>query len=318
MESALQLFGYLILTFLAIIVPFLGILLSIFQEGISKLTIQYENEKSSSEKNIQDQLKKQGVAKKINVQEIEQSIKKLKAIKKTAETKLSYLNPKRQILRLFTIFLISFLGVISAILIKINIYYTGVLIVVSLIFFFSALYVLWKLLGIIIEVKKIIDGDTRDMEAKTIELLSLISQPPQVVQIQEQYFLKNTYLIIMNKDIKKDGVEFTLYTDDKKDVDISLINAEKRMAKNVEVGFMFSRNFIIAKSTNYTIYTDKDGSQIVRYNVREIQGDTTYVFPSLIITPINEGEYVIRVFIKAENIEPTYRNVHFKIKVAPF
>jgi len=214
--------------------------------------------------------------------------------------------------------LISFLGVILAILIKINIYYIGVLIIVSLIFFFSALYILWKLLGIVIEVKKIIDEDKKDMEAKIIELLSLISQPPQVVQIQEQYFLKNTYLIIMNKDIKKDGVEFTLYTDTTRGLDIKLINAEKRMAKNVEVGFLFSRNFIITKSTKYAINTDKDGHQIVRFKIKEIQGYTTYIFPRLIITPINEGKYVIRTFIKAENIEPTYRDVHFKIKVAPF
>ena len=80
MVSAITLFGFLILTFLAIIVPFFGILLSIFQEGISKLSEQYENEKSNSEKNIQAQLKKQARKKKLNVEEIERSIKELRRI----------------------------------------------------------------------------------------------------------------------------------------------------------------------------------------------------------------------------------------------
>lgn len=62
MESSLQLFGYLILIFLGIVVPFLIILLSIFQEGISKLTAQYKNEKFISEENLKNQLKKQAEA----------------------------------------------------------------------------------------------------------------------------------------------------------------------------------------------------------------------------------------------------------------
>ena len=43
MDIALQLFGYLILTVLTIVVPIFIVLLSIFQEGVSKLSKQYEN-----------------------------------------------------------------------------------------------------------------------------------------------------------------------------------------------------------------------------------------------------------------------------------
>lgn len=67
MEQAIQLFGYLILTFLGIVSPILVILLSLFREGISQLTIQYENEKSQSENNIKEQLKKMGEAGKTDV-----------------------------------------------------------------------------------------------------------------------------------------------------------------------------------------------------------------------------------------------------------
>ena len=116
MEQAIQLFGFLILTFLGIVSPILVILLSMFREGISQLTIQYENEKSQSKNNIKEQLKKIVEAGKTDVEGIEQSLNKLKAIKKTAETKLSYLNPRKQILRLYMPFLISFLGAILSLI----------------------------------------------------------------------------------------------------------------------------------------------------------------------------------------------------------
>ena len=55
MNIALQLFGYLILTVLAIVVPIFIVLLSIFQEGVSKLSAQYEIKKKQSEKNLEEQ-----------------------------------------------------------------------------------------------------------------------------------------------------------------------------------------------------------------------------------------------------------------------
>ena len=79
-EQAIQLFGYLILTFLAVPAPILVILLSVFREGRSKLTIQYENERSQSEHNINEQLKKTGETGKADVEHIQLSLNKLKAI----------------------------------------------------------------------------------------------------------------------------------------------------------------------------------------------------------------------------------------------
>ena len=144
MEQAIQLFGFLILAFLGVVGPILVILLSVFREGISKLTIQYENEKFQSEKNIKEQLKKIAEAENADVKEIEQSLKSLKALKMIAETKLSYLNPKTQILQLFLPLLIAFLGVILAILTKTNVYCVGLFITVSLICLVYTIFVLRK------------------------------------------------------------------------------------------------------------------------------------------------------------------------------
>jgi hypothetical protein len=52
---AIQLYGYLILAFLAIVTPIFGILLSIFPEGLSRLSTEYENEIALTKENIKKQ-----------------------------------------------------------------------------------------------------------------------------------------------------------------------------------------------------------------------------------------------------------------------
>lgn len=310
MEQAIQLFGNLILAFLGVVAPILVILLSISREGISKLTIQYENEKSQSEKNIKEQLKRLAEAEETNVTEIEQSLKSLKAIKKTAEIKLSYLNPKRQVLRLFIPLLISLLGVILAILNKSNIYYAILSIAVSSICFAYAMVALWKLLDIIIEVRRTIDDDKKDRDMKTIELLSAL------VEKGTQYFLKAVYITLDDKNIEDNEGEITISADKKQELKIGITNDETRMAKNIEIGFIFPPDFIIEKTDYYSIYTDKT-SQIVRYTTALMHGNTDLHLSPLIITPIKEGDYKIRTFIKAENIESTHRALNLKVTERP-
>lgn len=310
MEQAIQLFGFLILTFLGIVSPILVILLSLFREGISQLTIQYENEKSQSENNIKDQLKKIGEAGKTDVGAIEKSLNELKAIKKSAETKLSYLNPKAQIFRLYILLLISFLGVILAILIKTNIYYVVLFIAISLICFVYSIVILWKLLGIIIEIKKTIDDDKKDMDMKTIKLLSAL------VEKEAEYLLKAVYINIDNKNIQDDTGEITVLVDEKQELKIGITNSETRMAKNMEIGFIFPLDFIIEKTDYYSIVTTKT-TQIIRYTRDLIHGKTNQPLSPLIITPLKESDYKINTFIKAENIESTYKNLNLKVTEKP-
>lgn len=306
MELAFQLFGYLILTFLGVVAPILVILLSIFREGTLKLTTQSENEKLQTERNIKEQFKKLGEKDKIDEKAIKQSLKELKATKKTAATKLSYLDPKKQLLRLFIPLLISFLGVIFAILATANIYYVGLSIAVSLMCFIYAIVVLWKLLGIMIEVKKTIDDDKKDMDTKTIELLSAL------VEKEPEYFLKDVYVTIDEKNIKDNGGKITFSADKKQELRIGINNSETRMAKNVEIGFIFPPDFIIEKTNYYSIYNDKT-SQVVRYRTSLIQADTHLKLNPLIITPLKKGDHKITTFIKAENIKSLYLDLNLKV-----
>ncbi|GAI93989.1 unnamed protein product, partial [marine sediment metagenome] len=93
MELAIELFGYLILTILGLVLPIVAILLSVFQEGISKLAQQYQAEISQSEENLKTIAK----AKRTDLAAIQQSIKELESTEKRARTKLSYLSPRKQI-----------------------------------------------------------------------------------------------------------------------------------------------------------------------------------------------------------------------------
>lgn len=308
MELSLQLYGYLILTFLGIITPFLIILLSIFQEGVSKLTSQYENEKSNSEENLKAQIQKQSERKHTNVKEIKQSIKELETISKKAKKKLSYLNPKKQTLKIFIYFLVSFLGVILEILNNINIFGLPVFIVISLIFFAFALHVLWKELCVIIEVRKIIDRDKNEFDMKTLELLS------SIVKKDEDYFLKNVFPEINGIEIRDDSKEITLnYANIKHSIELVLNNSDTRMAKNIEFGIVFPKSFLVEKSPNYSTFIDTNGDKIIRYNSDSIHGRTNRILSPLEITPMEEGEFIIKTFIKAENIEVKNRPVKFII-----
>jgi predicted PurR-regulated permease PerM len=305
MESAITLFGFLILTFLGLIVPLLGILLSLFRQGIIELTAQYENQKTNSEKNLSEQLKRQGESGQPNVPEIQKSIQELTKIKEAADKKLSYLNPKKQLLRLFLFLFISFLSTIGALLLKDHTFYRVVSVILSLFFFCITIFILWKLLGILVEVKQTVDARRGELESKIIGLLSLSSSAG---------FIKDVYPMINGKAVENDKSEIEIALNTKNTLKLAIINSEKRMAKRVEMGLVFPREFIVEKSTGYSIYTSGDGSQIVRYQTTELQGKTNLILADLIINPIKKDTFKIRTFINAENIETVSYLVLFKIQ----
>ena len=309
MEQAIQLFGYLILTFLGFVVPIVGLLLSTFQEGLSKLTAQYESEKTQSEQNIREQLKKLAESEKTDVAEIEKTLDALKAIKRTAEAKLSYLNPRRQTFRLFLPLLISFGGVIGSLVINPNVPYVYLLLLGSLVCFVYAMSGLWNLLNIMVEVKKSVDSNRKDVETKTIELLSALVEK---FEKGGQYFLRNVHIALDRRNIEKDVGEISLLINKKEEVKLGIENSEPRMAKNLEIGFTFRTEFIIERKSEYNVYAEQ-AIQIVRYNVNMLQGNTHMILTPVVITPLKEGDYKIRTFIKAENIESKGHELSLKV-----
>jgi len=162
------------------------------------------------------------------------------------------------------------------------------------------------LVGIIVETQKIIHDDGREKDIRVVELLKAL------VKKEAQYFLKDIFITIDAEKIQDNTGVITIAADKKQELKIGIYNDENRMAKNIEIGFTFPLDFIIEKSNRYTIYTDKS-FQIVRYALSSIHGNTLLKLNSLIITPLNTGDYKIQTFIKAENIETVYKNVNLKV-----
>lgn len=306
MELAIQLYGYLILTLLGFITPILAILLSLYSRGISQLSKEYQEEKSRAEAQIRELAKSE----KTDIKEIESSINKLKKIGQTTKQKLAYLQPKAQIINLFALLLTSFLCVICALLDAKILWASISFILISFLLLICGIYILYEMLLVFVEVKKIADTQKEEDKAKIVDLLSAIVERTD----------KGGMLFLHNVAITIDGIKFK---DDKQSIDIEInksqgfsigfSNTENRMVKNLEIGLVFTNDFIIQKSSDdYSIYSNKT-QQIIRFKKDFIQGDTHYIFGTLNITALKLGDYIVENFVKAENIEVIKGS--FKLKV---
>lgn len=166
------------------------------------------------------------------------------------------------------------------------------------------------LIGIIVEVRGIIDADKKDIDSRTIELLSALVKK---AEDRGEYYLERVYLTLEGEDIKDDSTTTTLPVNVKHELKTGIQNREIVMAKNIEVGFDFPSKFIIEPTEGYNIYRD-EGHQIVRYEVKMLHGNTNlHLSQPIIITPLEQGNYRVQTFIKAENIESTYRDISLKV-----
>ncbi len=309
MEQAIKLYGSLVVAFIGFIIPMIGILLSIFSEGISILTIQYENEKAKSEKNIKEQLKKEGETEKTDVSAIQRSINELKSIKKKAENKLSYLNPNEQLLRLVVPFLLTFLAITLSFLVK-SVQGKLAALLISIIIFGIGIFVLRKMVEILAEAKRMIDSNKKKFETEMKEILSRLSEKIEGVTPS---FLKDVYICMNGNDIDDDeGQLKEMQANRKEEIKISVRNTERKMAKNIEIGFILPLDFIVEKKSYYSLFID-EGNQVVRYEMSSIHGHTNLHLSPLVVTPLKKGDYKIKTFVKAENIEAVYRDVNLKV-----
>lgn len=307
MNLTLELFGKLVLTFLGFILPIIGVMLAIFSEGLALLSQQYGEEKEQAAKNIKDQLKKIGKSHdEIKENEVEKNLDELKRIKKEAEKKLSFLNPKKQIAKVFILLILSYIATsISSVLTEqVNPYYVTILrkptLLASLVFtggiflFVYCMWHLWILFGIIIEIKKISDERKDQNESSFKQSIIALSKKGE--------FLKKVFVEINDITIAKDDLEFKLTSQEKKDLKVNILNSEQRVVKNVEIGLIFPLSFIIEKSDRYSIYKDEN-TQVVRFKKDLVHSKTRLKFGNIAITPLVKETHKIKTFISAENVE---------------
>lgn len=308
---------------IAFIAPVIILLLSIFQSGLKHLRFQYENQKNQSETKLREQLKSESESNLTNIDKIKNTIEELEKIKKKAIRKLSLLNPKLQIIKIFIPLLLSLFSLIVINIIhkvpsnsiRLLIFtfssslFNYVLILLSILLLSYSIYSIWKLLNVIIEIKSNVDEENENRENKKIDLLN------SILSVTSRSYLTEVYPCINDKTIMDNTEEFELSLNENRKLIFAIYNKEESMVKNVEVGMIFPYDFIIDESEGYSIYSGEE-EQIVRFNAKMIHANTKSLFSHypLSLTPINPNTYDIKIFIKGENVTLNYITIHFIVE----
>lgn len=308
MEKIIELFAFFLLALLGFVTPILGIILSTFAQGLSKLAEQYNTERIQTEEKLKNQLQKIGDSVAIEVKEIKKTINDLQSVKRTAERKLRLLSPIKASISIFIPLMIAFLLLLPTFIISLPTIFSWFPLL-SLFLVVFAFYQLWRILGIIIETMKILESESKKEQGKTTDLLA------EIVRNTKEgaaYFIEKVFISFNNIKLDQDINEIALPVNIKTNVPFSLINREFKMAKGVEAGLLFPTDFLIDKSSGYSIYA-AGSEQIVRYSIDRIQASTNQLLSSLGLTPLKIGVYDFQVFVKGENIITKYRTLKIKV-----
>jgi hypothetical protein len=308
MINAIELYGSLLLTIVGFILPILTILLSLFPEGSKSLAAKYENERHQSEENISNETKKRDSEKGLDYLALAKTLKSLKKKKRRAEERLGYLKPSRLILKNFFPFSVAYAGVTMA-LFNYSLIFVLLTLSFSLIAFASGLLTLYYSISVLTEVAEIVNESKRNNDSKIIELLSVLAAQND----EDNFYLKEEdFKAVFNeKKLNKDEA-LSFSVNKKYEIPISILNKSNKMAKNIEVGFVLPKDFLIEKSSGFTIYTD-ESTQIVRFNDEIIQAHENKIHSHMIITFLKSGKFNIQTFIKGENVK--YQTFPFLVDV---
>ncbi len=309
MEKIIELFAFCLLSLMGFVTPIIAIVLSAFAQGLSKLAQQYDTERIQTEEKLKSQLQKIGASQSVAVNEIKGTIKELQAVKKTAEKKLKLLSPIKASFTLFLPLIIAFFFLLPFFLDFLPSYFK-LLPILSFLLLIFALYQLWRILGIIVETMKVVESEAKREQGKSSDLLA------EIVRNTKEgatYFIEKVFIYFNEIKLEKDKNEVALKISIKKNVPISLVNSDSRMAKGVEAGLMFPTDFLIDKSAGYTVYA-AGSEQIVRYSIERIQASTKQLMSPLILTPLKKGVFDFQIFVKGENIIAKYRTLSIKVE----
>jgi len=307
-ETALQLYGSLILTLLGFVLPILTILLSLFSDGIKTLEGRYENEKKQSQDNIGSELKKQQDGKDLNIESISKSIKALRDKRRQAEIKLSYLKPNKLLMKISVPFILAFVGVLVATQSH-SIIASFLCLVGSVLSFICGIYYLLASIAILIEITEIVNQAKKNTDEKIVELLSVLVDQDG----KDDIFLEeNKTVAEFNGRILGAGATFEFAVNKPYEIPVSIVNKDEKMAKKVELGFVFPEDFLIEKTSNLSIYSD-DKTQIIRFKQEFIQSHENNEQGKIKVTFLKSGEYKVETFLKGENVK--YRRFVFSVKV---
>lgn len=307
MDNTLNLLGGLILALLGLILPLITILLSLLPDGVRILTNKYENEKKQSEDNILNEVSKRSTEN-IDLTALEKTIKTLKKNKKDAESKLSFLNPNGMLSKIALPLLVSFCGIIVLFQHPSLYFYIAVSILVAL-FLIKSLRVLVLSFKVLFEVSAAVSENKQGSQEKIVELLSKLVEK----EGSNSDHLVDTVSLVFNKIFITPKREYSFSVNKQYSILVSINNSGEIMAKKVEVGLVFPKEFLIEKTTNIDSLFTGEQEQIIRFKEEYVQASTNAQQGELKITFLKAGVYKVWAFIKGENHKNT--RVDFIIKV---
>lgn len=308
MSKSIELYGLFVLTILGFTLPLVTLLLTLFPEGTKALRLKSENERKQNEDNLISETQKKESDKSLDLGALEKTIDTLKKQKRQAETKLRYLSPTN----LFLTISLPFAAAFVAILVAIGTGSRSTLFVslsTSVISVGIGFYALYTSITVLVEVTEIVSSRRTSVEERIVELLSDLVEKSGAEGL---YLKKGDAKILFANEPLEPSTVHTFSVNKKHHIPISFINSSLAMAKKVEVGFIFPKDFLVEKTDKYRIYTD-ESMQIVRFNNEIISGWERMNLYGLDVTFLNVGLYEITAFVKGENIK--YERVIFKLKV---
>jgi ABC-type multidrug transport system fused ATPase/permease subunit len=293
MDNAMMLFGYLVIALLGFVVPVLGFLLSIYQGGIDKLKIKYEYQKAEAEKAKQDYLSSLlsgNVIQRSDLSGIKMKIKELELsenrVKKSVDFKLGFLDIKTTAMRFAGPMLLSMLSVMAFFVLPVHL--KNATVAVSIAFFFYSIYILVKILDVVVEMTRLADRESKDMNARIIEALA---------EGPDHSGVKQLNLVI---DGKKSGAELTLSAGETRDFKLEVENPGKVPARNTQLKIKLPEGFDIEQRPYYTL-ARANGGYLVAYTIDFIHPETSILCGPLVIRAPKPVKGVLEYTLKPEN-----------------
>lgn len=298
-SNILELCGTLILTLVGFIVPLLAILLSLFPQGTRSLTLKYQNEIKQAKENIISETKKIAQEGESDYNQLKSTLKSLERKKLETESKLGYLQPRGLFIKIFFPLAIVFVNIL-ALSLELPTAWAITVILTSLLIFAFGIRALFISVLVLFEVGEMVNQTKNGNEEKVIELLSLLVEKSGEENL---YIASKDIKIIFNEEVLKAGATLNFAMNVKYQIPVIISNTSNKMAKNIEVGFVFEKDVLIEETNNLSIYTG-ELSKTVRFNQKAVQAHEDNIQGGgLSVTFLQPGSKEVTVFAKGENVK---------------
>lgn len=296
MDQSVTLFGYLVISFLGFVVPVLGLLFTVYQGGIDRIKIKYENKKAEAEKARRDLLDAftAGGVHKEEFKDFKMKLKELeireKTVRRMANSRMSYLDMRKVAVGLAVPLAVSMAAVLMYFMVLPA--YKIETAVFAFIAFSYAVFVLIRLFDVVIEMGRLAD---RESKAMNVRIMEALSDNPAHDRIKE---LK---LLIDGTQVSA-FIPLVISSGDARELQVEIKNPGKVMATNAVLAIKMDPAVMITPKQYYSII--RTGNSVtVLYSMDFISPESSFTLGPLVIKVNMPGTYKAEAVMKADNSE---------------